>query len=67
MSAEQQGAFLASVAMWVIFTSNVYRLGVGIAMGYRLDGPGSIPGMATVFSFPQRPDRLWGPPSLLSS
>jgi hypothetical protein len=31
---------------------------VGIARGYWLDGPGSKP---------QRPDRLWGPPSLLSN
>jgi hypothetical protein len=38
---------------------------VGIATGHRLDGPGLIPGSAT--SSQQRPDRLWGPPSLLSN
>jgi hypothetical protein len=40
---------------------------VGIAMGYGLDGPDSIPGMERFFSSPQCPDRIWGPPSLLSS
>jgi hypothetical protein len=28
--------------------------------------PGSIPGSTRFFSSPQRPDRLWDPPSLLS-
>jgi hypothetical protein len=40
---------------------------VGIAMGYGLDGPGSIPGNAKFLSSPERPDRLWGPFGLLSS
>jgi hypothetical protein len=40
---------------------------VGIATGYGLDGPGSIPGNARFFSSPQRPDRLWHPASLLSN
>jgi hypothetical protein len=40
---------------------------VGIAMGYGLDGPDSIPGNAKMFSSSQRPDRLQGPPSLLSN
>jgi hypothetical protein len=40
---------------------------VGIVMGYRLDTPGSIPGSARFFFFPQCPDRPWGPPSLLSN
>jgi hypothetical protein len=40
---------------------------VGIATSYGLDGPGSIPGSVRFFSSPQRPDRLWGPPSLLSN
>jgi hypothetical protein len=39
---------------------------VGIATGYELDCRGSIPGRGKrFFSPPQRPDRLWGPPSLL--
>jgi hypothetical protein len=38
---------------------------IGIATGYELDGPGSIPGNARFLSSPQCPDRLWGPPSLL--
>jgi hypothetical protein len=40
---------------------------VDIATGYRLHGPGSIPGTRRFFSFPQRPDQLWDPPSLLSN
>jgi hypothetical protein len=40
---------------------------VGIATGYRLDGPGFVPGTARFLSSPQRPDWLWGPPSLLSN
>jgi hypothetical protein len=35
---------------------------VGIALGYGLDGGGW-----EFFSSPQRPERLWGPPSLLSN
>jgi hypothetical protein len=35
--------------------------------GYRLEGPGSIPGTAMFFSSLQRPDRLWGTPSLISN
>jgi hypothetical protein len=40
---------------------------VGIATGYKLDKPASITGSARIFSPPQRPDRLWGPHSLLSN
>jgi hypothetical protein len=40
---------------------------VGVVTGYGLDVPGSIPGSARFFSSPQRPDRLWGPSSLLSN
>jgi hypothetical protein len=44
---------------------------VGIALGYRLDDRGSrvrFPGRSwEVFSSPPRPERLWGPPSLLSN
>jgi hypothetical protein len=40
---------------------------VGIASDYWLTGRSSIPGRGKRFlSTPQRPDRLWGPPSLLS-
>jgi hypothetical protein len=40
----------------------------GIATSYGLDDWVSIPGRGKrFFSIPQRPDRLWGPPSLLSS
>jgi hypothetical protein len=40
---------------------------VCIAAGYRLDGWGSIRGRGRIFLFPQCPDRLWGPPGLLSN
>jgi hypothetical protein len=40
---------------------------VDIATCYGLDCPGSVPGSARFLCFPQRPDRLSGPPSLLSS
>jgi len=36
---------------------------VGIATRYRLNGPGSNPGGGEIFR--TRPDRPWGPPSLL--
>jgi hypothetical protein len=41
----------------------------GIATGYGLDKRGwrSSPGRTRIFSSPRRPDRLWGPPSLLSN
>jgi hypothetical protein len=40
---------------------------VGIATGYGLDDRGSIPGSERFFSTQQRPDRIWGPPSLPSN
>jgi hypothetical protein len=41
---------------------------VGIATRYGLDGRDSVPGRGRrSFSTPQRPDPLWGPPSLLSN
>jgi hypothetical protein len=40
---------------------------VGTAKCYGLDGMDSIPDNAKFFSSPQRPDRLWGLPSLLSN
>jgi hypothetical protein len=41
---------------------------VGIALGYGLDDRGSIPGGCwEFFSKPPRPERLWGPESLLSN
>jgi hypothetical protein len=40
---------------------------VGRAKGYGLGGPGPISGIARFFSSAQCADRLWGPPSVLSS
>jgi hypothetical protein len=41
---------------------------VGIATGYALNGPGSIPGRNNRFIFPPyHLDQLWDPPSLLSN
>jgi hypothetical protein len=39
---------------------------VGIATAYGLDGSGSTPGRARLFSYPQYLDQLWAPPSLVS-
>jgi hypothetical protein len=45
-----------------------YRTRAVIALGYGLDDRGSIPGGGwEFFSSPPRPERLWGPPSLLSN
>jgi hypothetical protein len=43
---------------------------VGIATGYGMDHGGvgvRVPVESRIFSSPRRPDRLWGPPSLLSN
>jgi hypothetical protein len=43
---------------------------VGIATGYGLDNQGvgvRVPVVARFFTFPCRPDQLWGPPSPLSN
>jgi hypothetical protein len=42
---------------------------VGLATGYELDNRGVgvwVPVESRIFSSPRRPDRLWGPPNLLS-
>jgi hypothetical protein len=41
-----------------------------VATGYGLDSKGvgvRVPVGSKIFSSPRRPDRLWGPPSLLSN
>jgi hypothetical protein len=43
---------------------------VGIATGYGLDDRGvgvRVPVRSRIFFSPRRPDRLWGPPNLLSN
>jgi hypothetical protein len=43
---------------------------VGVATGYGLDDQGvgvRVPVVARIFTSPCRPDRLWGPPNLLSN
>jgi hypothetical protein len=43
---------------------------VGIATGYGLDDRGvgvRVPVGSKIFSSPRRPDRLWGPPTILSN
>jgi hypothetical protein len=58
---------MPEVSLVARFSSNSV-ISVGVATGYGLDGRGSIPGRSKRhFSSPQRPDRLWGPPSLLST
>jgi hypothetical protein len=51
-----------------IAPKKIVPLPVGIALGYGMDDWGSIPGGGwEFFSSPPRPERLWGPPSLLSN
>jgi hypothetical protein len=51
----------------VLYTMSRHN-SVAIAVGYGLDGRGSISDRGKRFlSSPQRPDRLWDPPSLLSN
>jgi hypothetical protein len=43
---------------------------VDVATGYGLDDQGvgvGVPVGSRIFSSPRRPDRLWGPPNLLSN
>jgi hypothetical protein len=50
-------------------TSGSRDSAVGIATGYGLNNSGvevRVPVGSRIFSSPRRPDRLWGPPSLLS-
>jgi hypothetical protein len=50
---------------------NLYDYGVvGTATGYGLDGQGvrvRVPVGSKIFSSPRHPDRIWGPPNLLSN
>jgi hypothetical protein len=62
------------VLYWLSYFESIFNKliswdsSVSIVMGYRLDGWGSIPSRSKRFlSSPPRPDRLWGPPSLLSN
>jgi hypothetical protein len=45
-------------------------IAVGMATGYGLDDRGvrvRVPVWSRFFTSPRRPDRLWGPPTLLSN
>jgi hypothetical protein len=52
---------------YTFLSDTVYVKGISIAMDYRLDSLGLIPGSTRFFSFAQYPDQLWGPPSFLFS
>jgi hypothetical protein len=52
--------------IWTNFLKRRRDSSVGTPKGYGLVGPGLIPGSVRFFSFPQRPDRIWGPFCLLS-
>jgi hypothetical protein len=59
-----------SVNMTFQFMSLPHKQGAGIATGYGLDYRvfrARVPVRSRIFSSPRRPDRLWGPPSLLSN
>jgi hypothetical protein len=57
----------------LIYTFNFYGSrdsAVGIATSYGLDDRGvgvRVPVVSRIFSSPDRPDRIWGPPNLLSN
>jgi hypothetical protein len=56
--------FIINIYLSVSMYSRMDREGtVGIVAGYGLDGPGSNPGGGEIFR--TRPDRSWGPSSLL--
>jgi hypothetical protein len=51
------------------FSGTHWDIAVGIATGYGLDDLGvgvQVPVEARILISPRRPDRLWGPPNLLS-
>jgi len=55
---------LAGIFFTTLVTQSVVRL------GYGLEERDSVPGRCSIgifFSSPWRPDRLWGPPTLLTS
>jgi hypothetical protein len=57
-------------ATFVFLTVVTMVSSVGIAVGCGLDDRGTkirVPVGSRIFTFPYRPDRLWGPPSLLSN
>jgi hypothetical protein len=45
----------------------VTKIGIVQPVKRRATGPGSIPGSARFLSSPQRPDRIWDPPNLLTN
>jgi hypothetical protein len=56
-----------SISLFNILHERSWDSSVGIATGYRLDGPGWITGIARFFFSPHHPDSLWGQPSPLSN
>jgi hypothetical protein len=65
-----QWRFSGGSNSWMSLLSGSWDSAVGIATGYRLDDRGvgvRVPVASRIFSSPRRPDRLWGPPSLLSN
>lgn len=72
--ASSQFSHKSNISYWRKYKTNVQKYNhsrnssVSIAMSYGLDGRVSIPGKGKIyFPTPQRPDWLWGPPSLLSN
>jgi hypothetical protein len=62
--------FGANINFSNLFSKRSRDSSVGIATGYGLDDRGfgvRVPVVSRIFSSPRRSDRVWGPPSLLSS
>jgi hypothetical protein len=66
-STQAEIAKLPVVSLKVTFLQDFYS-SVSIAIGYRPDGWGLIPGRGKrFFSSPQYPEQFWVPPSILYS
>jgi hypothetical protein len=62
--------FLPFMCSDLLYIIKVTLMDLNTATGYKLDDLGvgvRVPVGARIFSSPRRPDRLWGPPSLLSN
>jgi hypothetical protein len=63
--------YLTALLNWTAATNTeLTQSVVGIATGYGLNDRGvgvRVPVVSRIFSSPRRPDRIWGPPNLVSN
>jgi hypothetical protein len=71
LSTKQHGVISQKTIILIRTVARMSRdSSVGTATGYGLDDRGvgvGVPVGSRIFSSPHRPDRLWGPPTLLSN